>query len=380
MNEKNQNVLAGIELTSDVQRAIDGMGFVRATPVQEKTVPAFLTGCDLVVQAPTGTGKTGAFGIPIAQMVDLRDRYVQALILCPTRELAIQTTQVLRRLTQFRRGVRIATLYGGERIERQFSALRARPQIIVATPGRLIDHLRRGTANLNTVKTVVLDEADRMLDMGFQEDLDVILRTVPTERQTVLFSATLPREILQIARNYQRDAKHIVIKQDALTVESVQQFYTTVNSGAKKNELLTLLRGNQHALCLVFVNTKRMADALCEDLKMQNLRADALHGDINQQKRERIMNSFRTGGLDILVATDVAARGIDVRNIDLVVNYDLPLDSESYVHRIGRTGRADRLGTAHTLIYRQETGKLNAIMRDTKAAIQRTAPVLVAAV
>ena len=380
MNEKNQNVFAGIELTSDVQRAIDGMGFVRATPVQEKTVPAFLTGCDLVVQAPTGTGKTGAFGIPIAQMVDLRDRYVQALILCPTRELAIQTTQVLRRLTQFRRGVRIATLYGGERIERQFSALRARPQIIVATPGRLIDHLRRGTANLNTVKTVVLDEADRMLDMGFQEDLDVILRTVPTERQTVLFSATLPREILQIARNYQRDAKHIVIKQDALTVESVQQFYTTVNSGAKKNELLTLLRGNQHALCLVFVNTKRMADALCEDLKMQNLRADALHGDINQQKRERIMNSFRTGGLDILVATDVAARGIDVRNIDLVVNYDLPLDSESYVHRIGRTGRADRLGTAHTLIYRQETGKLNAIMRDTKAAIQRTAPVLVAAV
>jgi ATP-dependent RNA helicase DeaD len=226
----------------------------------------------------------------------------------------------------------------------------------------------------------VLDEADRMLDMGFKDDLDYILDAVPGKRQTVLFSATLPRGILEIARNYQRNAKHIVIKQDTLTVESVRQFYTTVNNGAKKSELLALLKGTGCTLCLVFVNTKRMADTLCEELKKQNLRADVLHGDINQQKRERIMNSFRAGGLDILVATDVAARGIDVRNIDLVVNYDLPMDSDSYVHRIGRTGRANKAGTAHTLIYRQETGKLNAIMRDTNAAIQRMAPALVAAV
>jgi ATP-dependent RNA helicase DeaD len=380
MNEENQMIFAGTELSADVKSAIDSMGFVKATPVQERTIPAFMTGCDLVVQAPTGTGKTGAFGIPIAQMIDVRGRYAQALILSPTRELAIQTTRVLQKLTQYRRGVRIATLYGGERIEKQFSILRTRPQIVVATPGRLIDHLERRTVNLNYVKTVVLDEADRMLDMGFQEDLNEILRTVPDERQTVLFSATLPRGILEIARSYQRDAKHIVIRQDSLTVKSVRQFYTTVRNGAKQSELLALLKGTEHSLCLVFVNTKRMADALCEDLKNNNLRADALHGDINQQKRERIMNSFRAGGLDILVATDVAARGIDIRNIDLVVNFDLPMDSESYVHRIGRTGRANRIGTAHTLIYRQETGKLNAIMRDTKAEIKRTSPALVAAV
>ncbi len=380
MNEENNKVFAGIELAGDVKRAIDAMGFVKATPVQEKTIPTFLTGADLIVQAPTGTGKTGAFGIPIAQMIDARDVNAQALILSPTRELAIQTTRVLLNLTRFKKGLRIATLYGGESIYRQFEALRRRPQIIVATPGRLIDHIDRGSVNLGSVRTVVLDEADRMLDMGFKDDLNYILSAVPVKRQTVLFSATLPRGILEIARNYQRNAKHIVIRQDTLTVKSVQQFYTTVNGGAKKAELLALLKDKERNLCLVFVNTKRMADALCEDLRREGLKADALHGDINQQKRERIMNSFRTGRLDILVATDVAARGIDVQNIDLVVNFDLPIDSESYVHRIGRTGRADRLGTAHTLIYRQETGKLNAIMRDTNAAIQRMTPALVAAV
>jgi ATP-dependent RNA helicase DeaD len=328
MNKEN-HVFAGIELVPEIQMAIDGMGFVKATPVQEKTIPEMMNGEDLIVQAPTGTGKTGAFGIPIIQMAEPRAPYAQALILSPTRELAIQTTRVLQKLTQLMKGIRIATLYGGERIEKQFSILRTRPQIIVATPGRLTDHLRRGSINMETIKTVVLDEADRMLDMGFQEDLTKILQMVPGERQTVLFSATLPREILEIARNYQRNAKHIVIKQDTLTVKTVQQYYTTVNSGAKESELLSLLKGAASTLCLVFVNTKRMADTLCADLKKQNLRVDALHGDINQQMREKIMNSFRTGGLDILIATDVAARGIDVRNIDLVVNYDLPMDSES---------------------------------------------------
>lgn len=375
MNKEN-HMFAGVELTPEVQMAIDGMGFTKATPVQEKTIPEMMNGTDLIVQAPTGTGKTGAFGIPMAQMIEPRDKFAQALILSPTRELAIQTSKVLQKLIHFKKGIQIATLYGGDSIYRQFQVLRTRPQIIVATPGRLMDHIERGSVNLSSVRTVVLDEADRMLDMGFKDDLNFILSTVPGKHQTVLFSATLPRGILEIARSYQRDAKHIVIKQDTLTVESVQQFYTTVNSGAKKGELLALLRGKQHALCLVFVNTKRMADTLCEDLIKQNLRADVLHGDINQQKRERIMNSFRAGRLDILVATDVAARGIDVRNIDLVVNYDLPMDSESYVHRIGRTGRANLTGTAHTLIYRQETSKLNAIMRDTNAAIQRMAPAL----
>ena len=380
MLEDNQSVFAGTTLFPDIRRAIDSMGFVKATPVQEKTIASFLEGHDLIVQAPTGTGKTGAFGIPISQLIDSRKRSAQALIMSPTRELAIQTTRVLQKLTQFQKGVRIVTLYGGEPIGRQLSALRSSPQIIVATPGRLIDHIERRSVNLSTIKIVVLDEADRMLDMGFKDDLHRILSGIPANRQTVLFSATLPKGIMEIASNYQHDAKHIVIKQDTMTVKSVKQFYTTVDNGAKKNELMALLRDAAPTLCLIFVNTKRMADTLCEDLKTQSLRADVLHGDINQQKRERIMNSFRTGRLDILVATDVAARGIDVRNIDLVVNYDLPIDSESYVHRIGRTGRAEKMGTAHTLIYRRETRKLNEIMTDTKAAIQRMAPSLAAAV
>ncbi len=376
MSEISNNMFAGAELASEILRAIDSMGFVNPTPVQEKTIPAFLTNKDLIVQAPTGTGKTGAFGIPIAHNIDAKYMNAQALILSPTRELAIQTAKVLQRLTMNKKGVRIAMLYGGERIQKQFSILRTRPQIIVATPGRLLDHVKRKTVNLSTIRTVVLDEADRMLDLGFKEDLNAILQAVPYMRQTVLFSATLSKGILDIAKNYQRDAQHIVIKQDSLTVKSVKQFYTTVNSGAKNSELFSLLKHNASALSLVFVNTKKMADALCEELKKQSLRTDVLHGDINQHKREEIMNAFRSGRLDILVATDVAARGIDVRNIDMVINYDLPQDSESYVHRIGRTGRADRLGTAHTLIYRQETVKLNAIIRDTKAMIQRMPPAM----
>ncbi|HML47568.1 MAG TPA: DEAD/DEAH box helicase [Clostridia bacterium] len=380
MNIENQKGFAGATLAPDIQSAIDDMGFVNATPVQEQTIPYFLTGMDLIVQAPTGTGKTGAFGIPIAQNVDARDKSAQALILSPTRELAIQTANVLRRLTHHKKGILVATLYGGENIQRQFAVLRRRPQIIVATPGRLIDHMRRETVRLQSVQTVVLDEADRMLDMGFQDDLNAILQAIPAQRQTVLFSATLSKAILGIAKNYQRDAKQILVKQDTLTVKSVRQFYTTVRGGAKKNELTALLRDHPRDLCLVFVNTKRMADNLCAELQKDSFHADVLHGDICQLKRERIMDAFRAGRIDILVATDVAARGIDVRNIDLVVNYDLPADSDSYVHRIGRTGRADRSGTAHTFVYSQEIGMLRTIMRDTKALIQQTPPSLVAAV
>lgn len=380
MQEDNQSLFGGDLLFPGIRRAVAAMGYTQTTPVQQQAIPAFLQGHDLLVQAPTGTGKTAAFGIPVAQLTDSRKRAAQALILSPTRELAIQTAQVLQKLTQYEKGMRIAVLYGGEPIGRQLSALRAQPQIIVATPGRLIDHIQRRSVSLNAVRTVVLDEADRMLDMGFQDELNRVLSAVPKERQTVLFSATLPRGIMDIAASYQREARHIAIRQDTMTVKSVKQYYTTVNNGAKQSELMSLLKEADPRLCLVFVNTKRMADSLCEDLQGKNLRADVLHGDINQQKRERIMKAFRTGRLDILVATDVAARGIDVRNIDLVVNYDLPIDSESYVHRIGRTGRAERAGTAHTLIYRREIRKLNAIITDTKASIQRMNPGLAAAV
>ncbi|MEA5060156.1 MAG: DEAD/DEAH box helicase [Candidatus Pelethousia sp.] len=373
------NVFNKYGLSPSIQKAIDDMGFQKATPVQAKTIQPFLAGRDLIVQAPTGTGKTCAFGIPACEAVDTSARKVQVLILSPTRELAIQTSNVFRKLTKYKAQVRLATLYGGENIQKQFAALRRHPQIIIATPGRLFDHMNRGTVKLDGVKTVILDEADRMLDMGFKEDINRILKAVPEDRQTVLFSATLPKGIMSIARSYQHEAQHVSIQQDTLTVKSVAQFYTTVASGAKKRELLSLLEKNSCGLSLVFVNTKRMADGLCEALKKSGIRAEALHGDIKQQKRERIMAAFRSGGIDVLVATDVASRGIDVRNIDVVINYDLPIDSDCYVHRIGRTGRADRRGTAYTLIYRQEIRLLHTIMRQTKAVITPAAPSLVAA-
>jgi ATP-dependent RNA helicase DeaD len=230
--------------------------------------------------------------------------------------------------------------------------------------------MQHRTVKLSNIKTVVLDEADRMLDMGFKKDMDRILKTIPSQRQTVLFSATISKEIMAITKNYQRSARHINIKQDTLTVKSVKQFYTTVNSGSKKSELLSMLSNNEYPLSLIFVNTKRMADNLCTTLKKNGFCAGALHGDMNQQRRNSIMKSYRTGELGILVATDVAARGIDVSNIDIVINYDIPNDSDSYVHRIGRTGRADKCGIAHTFIYRQEMSKLNMVMRDTKAIIK----------
>jgi len=376
MNKKNAFNKYG--LSPSIKRAIDGMGFNDATPVQDKTIKPFLDGLDLVVQAPTGTGKTCAFGIPVSQDIDTHSRDALVLILSPTRELAIQTSKVIQKLTQYKKDVRIATVYGGENIQKQLASLRRRPQIIIATPGRLLDHISRRTVKLDTIKTVVLDEADRMLDMGFRKDLDKILNAVPEKRQTVMFSATLSKDIMAITKNYQHQAKHIAIKQETLTVKSVQQYYTTVNIGEKKRELLSLLENNDYVTSLIFVNTKRMADRLCAGLKKSGYCAGALHGDMKQQSRDKIMKSYRSGGLDILVATDVAARGIDVSNIDAVINYDIPNDSDCYVHRIGRTGRAGQDGIAHTFVYKQEISKLNTLMRDTNAVIMQaesTAPV-----
>lgn len=360
-------------LSPSVQKAIVQMGFDNATPVQDQTIKPFLEGLDLIVQAPTGTGKTGAFGIPISQNVESKSKQAQVLILSPTRELALQTSRVIQRLTQYKENIRIATLYGGENIQKQFAVLRRHPQIIIATPGRLLDHIARRTVKLDTIKTVVLDEADIMLDMGFRRDLDKILKTVPEKRQTVLFSATLSKDIMAITKSYQYKAKHIAIKQDALTVKSVQQFYTTVDGGAKKPELLSLLQNDEYVTALIFVNTKRMADKLCAGLKRDGYCVDALHGDMKQQHRAKVMNAYRAGNVNILVATDVAARGIDVSNIDVVINYDIPNDSNCYVHRIGRTGRANQQGVAHTLIYKQETNKLKAMMHDIKAEITQSA-------
>lgn len=353
-----------------ILRALDDMGFDAPTPVQAQSIPLFIEGHDLLVQAPTGTGKTGAFGIPLLQKIQTRERVIQALILSPTRELALQIAEVLGQLKAHMPGIRIATVYGGEPIERQFSALQARPQILVATPGRLLDHLQRGTARLGRVQTVVLDEADRMLDMGFRPDIQKILQQAPKQRQTVLYSATLSGEVLEIAKQYQNRARTVEIPQESKTVETVSQYYMEVPQGGKNIALLHLLRTQKYPLALIFTNSKHRADRLAKMLRSRGLDAGALHGDMNQNKRERVMKQYRDGELPLLVATDVAARGLDVHNIDAVINFDIPRDDESYVHRIGRTGRAAQRGVAYTFIFPDEQDRLRKMKRNLQADIR----------
>ena len=365
-----------MDLSAQMLNRLTTMGFTCATPVQALAIKPLMNGLDAAVQAPTGTGKTLAFGIPVMESIDSSSSALQTLILCPTRELALQIASVLRGLAGCKPGVRIAAIYGGEKIEKQFAALRRHPQIVVATPGRLLDHMGRRTIRLQDINTVVLDEADRMLDMGFRPDLNRILDNVPEQRQTALFSATLSPEILAIAGTYQRNPQILRVEQASLTVESVRQYYSEVLKGAKEERLYSLLKEEEFALTLIFVNTKRMAKKLADRMQEKGFRADALHGDMRQSQRERVMQQYRTGKLDVLIATDVASRGIDVSNIDAVINYDIPLDSESYVHRIGRTGRADQSGIAHTLIYPEERAQLKTMMRGIRAMIIPTGPEL----
>lgn len=359
-------------VSNEIAKSLRRMKFTTPTPVQKLTIAPFLSGEDLLVQAPTGTGKTAAFGLPIIQKLDSRARTTQALILCPTRELALQITSVLRELSVHKQGVRIASIYGGEKINRQIAFLQTTPQIIVATPGRLMDHMQRKTVKLTDIRTVVLDEADRMLDMGFRRDIERILRAVPRERQTVLFSATIPQEIYLIAGEYQNGAREIRVEQESLAVESVRQFYTAVHPGGKSDALVSLLKNNDFPLTLVFVNTKYRADRVAEQLCRRGFKAAALHGNMRQSARDRVMRQYRLGELQTLVATDVAARGIDVKNIDAVINYDAPMDDESYVHRIGRTGRAEQEGLAYTFIHQDEADRLRKMIRHLKIEMTPT--------
>ena len=292
------------------------------------------------------------------------------MILCPTRELVLQTTSVLRQLTKFIPGVKIASVYGGERIDRQIVGLRRKPMIVVATPGRALDFLHRRVLKLEHIKTVVLDEADRMLDMGFRDDIDTILLATPGGRQTVLFSATINSEVARIAREYQQDAVTIKIKQETATVDSVSQFYIRTDTKTKLPTLIKMLQEKQFSSCLVFVGTKTMTDTVAEHLINDGYRAAALHGDLRQRQRDFVMSQYREGKLNVLVATDVAARGIDVSNIDAVINFDIPQNADDYVHRIGRTGRAQQTGQAYTFVYPKELQKLRGIMFETKADIK----------
>ena len=358
-------------LSSDLLKAINRLGFEEASPIQSEAIPHLLEGRDVVGQSQTGSGKTLAFAIPAIERVDASLRSPQVLILCPTRELAVQVAEEVAKLATFKRGVRELPIYGGQSYERQFRGLDAGAQIIIGTPGRVMDHLERGSLKLEKIRTVILDEADRMLDMGFLDDIKTILSQIPKERQTVLFSATLPRPILELVDRFTSKAVRIRIETQALTVPAIEQVYYEVDRRSKLEALCRLIDLHDVKLGIIFCATKRMVDELADHLTTRGYLADRLHGDISQQMRERVVAKFRKRGFEFLVATDVAARGLDVDDIEIVFNYDLPHDGEDYVHRIGRTGRAGRPGKAITFVAGREIYKLQNIIRFTKGKIRR---------
>jgi len=356
-------------LDKRVLQAIQEMGFERMSPIQEQAIPYLLDGLDIIGQAQTGTGKTAAFGIPAIQKVDPELRKLQTLILCPTRELAIQASEELRKIAKYMHGIRILPIYGGQEIGKQINALRG-VQIIVGTPGRVMDHMRRRTIRLDYVNMVVLDEADEMLNMGFREDMELILGQIPNEHQTALFSATMPKPILEITGKFQKDAKLIKVAAKELTIPLVSQRYYRIKSRDKDAACVRLLEYYQPKLCLIFCNTKRKVDELAEYLKKQGYQAEGLHGDMSQHQRDVSMNRFRNGSTNILIATDVAARGIDVEDVEAVINYDIPQDIEYYVHRIGRTGRAGKTGRSFTFVSGREIFKVRDIERVCHTTIE----------
>lgn len=346
-----------------ILRAVEEMGFVHMTPIQEKAIPVFLEGRDVIGQAQTGTGKTAAFGIPMLQKIDEEDRSLQGMILCPTRELAMQAAQQLRQFAKYMHNIRVLAVYGGQDINRQIKALKGGVQIIVGTPGRVMDHMRRHTIRLDNLKMVVLDEADEMLNMGFREDMELILGQIPGEHQTALFSATMPKPILEITDRFQKDAKLVKVAAKELTIPLVSQKFYRVKNQDKDAACVRLLEYYQPKLTLIFCNTKKKVDELADLLKQQGFQAEGLHGDLSQAQRDVAMNRFRNGGASILIATDVAARGIDVDDVEAVINYDIPQDIEYYVHRIGRTGRAGRKGRSFTFANSREIYKIREIER-----------------
>ena len=361
---KEQDGIASIEplLDNRIVRAIREMGFEKLSPIQEQAIPYLLQGEDIIGQAQTGTGKTAAFGIPAIQHINPDVKKLQTIILCPTRELAIQAAEELRKIAKYMHGIKVLPVYGGQDISRQIAGLRG-VQIIVGTPGRVMDHMRRHTIKLDLVNMVVLDEADEMLNMGFREDMELILGQIPGEHQTALFSATMPKPILEITDRFQKDAKIVKVAAKELTIPLVSQKFYRVKNQDKDAACVRLLEYYQPKLTLIFCNTKKKVDELADLLKQQGFQAEGLHGDLSQAQRDVAMNRFRNGGASILIATDVAARGIDVDDVEAVINYDIPQDIEYYVHRIGRTGRAGRKGRSFTFANSREIGKIREIER-----------------
>ena len=358
-----------LQLDDRIIRAITEMGFEEASPIQAQAIPVVLEGRDMIGQAQTGTGKTAAFGLPLLQKVDPKVKKLQAVVLLPTRELAIQVAEELRRFAKFMHGIKVLPVYGGQDIVRQIRALKDGTQIVVGTPGRVMDHMRRKTVKMDHVHTVVLDEADEMLNMGFLEDMETILSQLPEERQTLMFSATMPQAIADIAKKFQKDPVTVRVIKKELTVPKVTQYYYEVTPKNKVEVMCRLLDMYSPKLSIIFCNTKRQVDELVQALQGRGYFAEGLHGDLKQVQRDRVMESFRNGRTDILIATDVAARGIDVGNVEAVFNYDIPQDDEYYVHRIGRTGRAGREGKAFSLVVGKEVYKLRDIQRYCKTKI-----------
>lgn len=359
-----------IKLSKEVLDAINAMGFEEFTPIQAETIPLSLQGQDIIGQAQTGTGKTAAYGIPLVERLDPSLDHVQALVVTPTRELAMQVAAELNRIGQFKQ-VRTLPVYGGQDINRQIRSLAKGQHIIVGTPGRLLDHLRRRTLRLNQLQTVVLDEADEMLNMGFIDDIKSILKEIPTQHQTMLFSATMPQAIKDLAEHFMQQPEIITIKAKELTVPSIEQYYYEVKESQKFDVLCRLLDINNPDSAIVFGRTKRRVSELAEALSKRGYSADGIHGDLTQSKRDSVMRLFRDGAIDILVATDVAARGLDVSGVTHVFNFDIPQDPESYVHRIGRTGRAGQTGEAITFMTPREINQLRTIEQLIKRKIAR---------
>ncbi|MDR3111548.1 MAG: DEAD/DEAH box helicase [Elusimicrobiota bacterium] len=360
-----------LDLSNEILKAIEDLGFEEATPIQTLSIPKMKTGIDIIGQAQTGTGKTAAFGIPVLEKIDSKNKSVQAIILCPTRELAIQVAEELKLFSKYKRGVNIIPIFGGQPIMRQITALARGAQIVIGTPGRVMDHLERKTLKLADVQTVVLDEADEMLDMGFRDDIEMILKNTPENRQTAFFSATLPKEFVSLTKKYQKNPETLRVVSEKLTVPLIEQYYFDIREYQKLEALTRCLDMYNPKLSIVFCNTKKRVDEVTQSLQTRGYGADAIHGDMNQSQRDRVMEKFRSGSIELLIATDVAARGIDVDDVDMVFNYDVPKDDEDYVHRIGRTGRAGRSGKAYTFVSGKDIYKLRDIQRYAKAVIKR---------
>lgn len=362
-----------LELSPEILKAVKAMGFEEASPIQSAAIPVLRAGGDVIGQSQTGSGKTAAFAIPSIEKVDPKLSATQILILCPTRELAVQVAEETARLASFKKGVRELPIYGGQSYERQFRGLKKGAHIVIGTPGRVLDHLEKGTLNLDHLQSIILDEADRMLDMGFLDDIKTVLEQMPAERQTVLFSATIPRPIAELIKTFTNNPTTVKIESQQMAVPEIEQVWYEVDRRTKLDVLCRIIDMEDIHYGIIFCATKVMVDGLTEHLTARGYLSDKLHGDMTQAMRERVMNRFRKRNLEFLVATDVAARGLDVKDIQVVFNYDLPNDGEDYVHRIGRTGRAGSGGKAITFVAGRELYKLQNIMRFTKGKIRREA-------